>query len=187
MAGSGWDTSILAVKVADASDRITNAAVADGIDWAVAHGADVINLSLGSSTNDVPVRDAVARAVAADVVVVAAAGNNGASSKFYPAALPNVLAVGATSNNGGARGVLQPVRELGGPRCARCGDDRRQHRLPTEADYVSGDGTSFASPFVAGAVALVRASRPELDEASVRDAITSTTDGAELRLCPRAP
>ncbi len=174
MAGSGWDTSILAVKVAGADKRITNASLANGIDWAVARGADVINLSLGSESNDVAVRAAVADAVAADVVVVAAAGNSGGTEKFYPAALPDVLAVGATTRAGGNRaGFSQRGSwvDVGAPGVSILGASADHDFGP---DYDSGDGTSFASPLVAGVAALVRASRPELDQKGVRRAITAT-------------
>ncbi len=129
MAGSGWDTSILAVKVADGDGEITNAALADGIDWAVAHGADVINLSLGSETDDTAVRAAVADAVAADVVVVAAAGNSGVTTRFYPAALPNVLAVGATTVGGGSRASFSQYGSWVDVGRSRNQDHRRQQEL----------------------------------------------------------
>ncbi|HYN75148.1 MAG TPA: S8 family serine peptidase [Candidatus Limnocylindria bacterium] len=175
MAGSGWDTSILAVKVADSNGEITNAALADGIDWAVGHGADVINLSLGSETDDTAVRGAVADAVAADVVVVAAAGNSGVTTKFYPAALPNVLAVGATTVGGGSRASFSQYGswvDVGAPGVKIIGANKS---YATAADYVIGEGTSFASPLVAGVAALVRASRPGLTQDKVRLAITATS------------
>lgn len=175
MAGSGWNSRILAVKVADEDEQITNAALADGIDWAVQNGADVINLSLGSETNDLAVQFAVADAVAQDVVVVAAAGNSGGSSKFYPAALPDVLAVGATTIGGGSRATFSQYGswvDVGAPGVSIVGANTL---YSTATDYVSGDGTSFASPLVAGVAALVRASRPELTQAQVRLAISETT------------
>jgi subtilisin family serine protease len=74
--------------------------IAAGINWAVANGADVINLSLGSPTDDPggPEDTAIANAIAAGVIVAAAAGNDGVYTKIdFPAALPNVISVGATS------------------------------------------------------------------------------------------
>ncbi len=174
VAGTGWNAKILAVKVANSQDKITNADLANGIDWAATNGADVINLSLGSGVDDPAVKAAVARAVADDVVVVAAAGNSGGTSKFYPAALPGVLAVGATTAGGGSRAGFSQHGDwvdVGAPGVHVFGAN---HNFSTEADYVSGDGTSFASPLVAGIAALVRASRPDLDQAGVRKALTAT-------------
>ncbi len=179
MAGSGWSSSILAVKVADSAKRITNAALADGIDWAVNHGADVINLSLGSEVNDLAVRLAVADAVAADVVVVAAAGNSGVTTKFYPAALPGVLAVGATTKGGGSRASFSQRGtwvDVGAPGVSIVGANADWQ---TEADYAVGDGTSFSSPLVAGIAALVRAAGPGLTQAQVRKAITDTSSNKD--------
>jgi serine protease len=74
--------------------------IANGINWAVTNGADVINLSLGSPTDDPggPEDTAVANAIAAGVIVVAASGNDSNYSGIdFPAALTGVIAVGATS------------------------------------------------------------------------------------------
>ncbi len=180
VAGTGWNAKILAVKVANSQEKITNADLADGIDWAATHGADVINLSLGSGVNDLAVKEAVARAVAADIVVVAAAGNSGGTSKFYPAALPGVLAVGATTASGGSRANFSQHGDwvdVGAPGVHILGAN---HNYSTESDYVSGDGTSFASPLVAGIAALVRASRPDLDQAGVRKALTATAGSKDF-------
>jgi serine protease len=75
--------------------------IADGIIWAVEHGAKVINLSLGSSwaSSDLE-RQALQTARNAGVVVVAASGNDGKSTLNFPAALPIVISVGATGNTG---------------------------------------------------------------------------------------
>ena len=113
-------------------------------------------------------------AVAADVVVVAAAGNSGVTTRFYPAALPNVLAVGATTVGGGSRASFSQYGswvDVGAPGIKIIGANKS---YATAADYVVGDGTSFASPLVAGIAALVRASRPELGQAAVRSTITAT-------------
>jgi len=76
--------------------------IANGVNWAVANGADVINLSLGSPTDDPggPEDVAVTNALKAGVIVVAAAGNDKNYTAIdFPAALPGVISVGATSLN----------------------------------------------------------------------------------------
>ena len=76
----------------------STADVAAAINWAVGSGANVISMSLGSGTPDnINEEPAVAFAISSGVVVVAAAGNSDLNSLDYPAADPNVIAVGATS------------------------------------------------------------------------------------------
>ncbi len=177
IAGAGWDTDLLVVKVADSHGLINDADVAQGVTWAVDHGAKVVNLSIGGPVAGTVLKGAIARAVAHDVVVVAAAGNNGTTSRFYPAALPGVLAVGATTRNGTARAsfsehgswvdVAAPGVGILGANAAGDG-------------YLTGDGTSFAAPLVAAIAALVRASRPDLTAARVGSALTATASTTHL-------
>jgi serine protease len=117
VAGIAFGCAIMPVKVLDANGDGTSFAVADGIDFAVTHGAKIVNLSLGGPSDSAAVRQAVDRAVAAGVTVVAAAGNSGIEGVEYPAALPNVIAVGAVdqrkaqapySNFGAALDVMAP-------------------------------------------------------------------------------
>ena len=80
--------------------------VADAIDWAVIHGADVINISAGSVGHSASIQiEAVNRALGAGILVVVASGNGGEdkvgdANLNYPAALPGVIAVGATGMTG---------------------------------------------------------------------------------------
>jgi subtilisin family serine protease len=100
VAGYCASCSIMPVKALDAAGQGPGSAIAAGIDWAVAHGAGVVNLSLVLTSDDSGVDAAVARAVGAGVVVVAAAGNGGTATPTYPAVLPGVLAVGAVDPAG---------------------------------------------------------------------------------------
>ncbi len=95
--GAAAGAVILPVKVLDASNQGTEYWLAEGIRYAVEAGADVINLSLDFARNYVPgasLRQALAQARAAGVVVVAASGNTG-GRVLYPAAFPDVISVGA--------------------------------------------------------------------------------------------
>ena len=83
------------VKVLDASGVGTAQGVADGIRWAVDHGANVINMSFVLSGPDQGVADSIAYAESKGVVVVAAAGNGGSDDPTYPASYPGVVSVAA--------------------------------------------------------------------------------------------
>lgn len=166
IAGVGWKTSILAVKVSDRKGAIWGDAVAQGIRWATRRGADVINLSLGSAQNDSFVRSAVSFALRRGVVVVAAVSNSGSTTPIYPAAYPGVLSVGATD----------------GPRLASFSDPTGRVAAPgvglraaVPGGYARVDGTSFATALVSGQAALVRAAKPRMPGKRVTAMITRTT------------
>ena len=89
------DAKILPIRVLEADGIGEMYSVIDGIDEAVARGADVINISFGTSRDDKALKDAIERAQKAGVVIVASAGNNGSDAKQYPAAYKKVVAVAA--------------------------------------------------------------------------------------------
>jgi len=89
---------ILPVKVLDSDNRGTEFWLAEGIRYAVAAGAQVINLSLDFARNYTPgvaMAEAIARARASRVVIVGASGNTGSRQVLHPAAFPDVVSVGA--------------------------------------------------------------------------------------------
>lgn len=77
----------------------SNIAVAQGINWAISEKADVISMSLGGDVSSPGERNAIAKADAAGIPVVAAAGNDGTAKVGYPAALSTVIAVGAVDSS----------------------------------------------------------------------------------------
>jgi serine protease len=96
--GPAAGSIILPVKVLDANNRGTEFWLAEGIRYAVAAGAQIINLSLDFARNYTPgpiLTDAIARARARNVVIVGASGNTGNGRVLHPAAFPDVLSVGA--------------------------------------------------------------------------------------------
>lgn len=170
VAGAAWNARIMPVKVLGADGSGTDGQIANGIVWAVDHGAEVINLSLGGPGSSTILADAVDYATSRGVVVVAAAGNESTSEPSYPAAIPDVIAVGATDLEGNAVSFTNfgPWVDLVAP-----GTDIVSTLLApgTDAWYGIGDGTSFAAPIVAGVAALVRATSPSLTPAQVTERI----------------
>src|SRR5690349_15881350 len=145
-----------------------SAGLATAIRRAVDQGAGVINLSLVSYTDDARVRAAVADAIARDVVVVAAVGNRAdqGNPPPYPAGYNGVIGVGAIGLDGRRLPTSQvgPYVDLVAPGA----------QIPAAGEL--HEGTSFATPFVAAAAALVREYRPKLTAAQVVDRLLATAD-----------
>jgi type VII secretion-associated serine protease mycosin len=143
---------------------------AEGIRWAAAHGAKVINMSFAISGSD-NLHAAVRAAAEADVVLIGAAGNTGdkGNAAEYPVSYPEVLGVGAIDRNGKILPFSQhgPQVDVVAP-----GID-----MPTAGlgeNYRTGYGTSNAAALVSGAAALIRAKHPDLTAAQVVQILTST-------------
>jgi len=98
VAGVSWGARIMPVKVLNASGGGTYANTAAGVIWAIDHGAQVINLSLGGSGESAILEDAINYAHGRGAMVVAAAGNTGSNFILYPARSPNVIAVARTNS-----------------------------------------------------------------------------------------
>ena len=172
IAGQGADTGtvgiapqakILPVHAIDPSAGM--APVANGIKYAVDHGADVINLSVGAATLsatqcDPAVQDAVSYALKHNVVVVAGAGdaNLDGPRPEEPASCAGVLAVGGVESNGSlwSHSVQQPYVSVAAP---------ADHMVYVGADgrfTTIGAGNSFSAPLVSGAAALIRSKYPSM-------------------------
>jgi type VII secretion-associated serine protease mycosin len=143
--------------------------LADGITWAVAQGAKVI--CVAAVTSEYPqVREAVAAAVKADVVVVAGAGNAPDSKTVgFPAKLPGVLAVAGTDKDGNHARISAT-----GPEVVLAAPAVDVVSTGAFGKYVSGEGTSNSTAIVAGVVALVRAKFPQLPATEVIRRLTAT-------------
>lgn len=164
--------SILPVRVLhydEASGAVWGASddIANGIIWAVDHGAQVINMSLGSPTRSDAVADACEYAYESGVFVVASSGNDGnPDGVLYPASLPCAFAVGAIGQQQNI-----PFYSNGGPELdlvAPGGEDDEDRDGDGHGDgivqesvtmngwrYVFSQGTSMAAPHVSAAAALL--------------------------------
>ena len=174
--GTAPEASLLSASVAlgVTTDISSDDQIAQAIRWSVDNGASVINMSLTRNSLEWPRSwdDAFLYAFDNDVVIVAAAGNRGTGTEEVgaPATIPGVLTVAGLDANGEASydassqgitiGVAAPGEELVG--------------VAASGQYVTWSGSSGATPLVAGLVALVRASHPELNAANVIQRVLAT-------------
>ncbi len=150
------EAMILPVRVLDDEGRGTAFMVTEGIFHAVDAGADVLNMSLGTTSDSEAIHDGLVWARALSVAVVAAAGNDSAYAAYYPAR--DSLAIGVTAADSAdvkaALANYHPTIDLSSPGVGILSSYR-------DGGYGIGTGTSFAAPFVSATLALVRAFQAE--------------------------
>ncbi len=168
IAGVAPACRLLAIKVLDGAGRGDAYLTARGVASAIARGAKIVNLSLGGPAIDSALRGFYADVVKSDVLLVAAAGNDGEAVGF-PAALPGVLAVGATDE----AGALAPFSNRGANLGVTAPGVGVLSTVPGKL-YAQRSGTSMAAPFVAGVAALVWAAKPGLKASELRERLLSS-------------
>jgi hypothetical protein len=198
IAGFGGDAGLLMVKAVGKGDSFSDVDEAAAIVYAVDHGAKIVNLSIGGEGTSKLEQRAILYAASHDVLLVAAAGNEyqeGNPIEYPAAALQPVgskgqggvgLAVGATtmsgrrasfSNTGSQISLVAPGENVFGAVAA--GSSREwwpRSALPGSVvgHYGWSSGTSFSSPEVAGAAALVWAANPALSAQQVAGILKAT-------------
>jgi hypothetical protein len=195
-----WNVNIMPLRTLD---RLGSGSVADtinGMNWAIKHNADVINLSLGGTGYVQAMQDAVNSAHAQGILIVAAMGNcrtegpdcPEANPTLYPAAYNNVMAVAATnyydtwsafSQYGSHCDIAAP----GGEMTYYHDPDGIYSTMPTYDVYLTTgssysknydylQGTSQATPYVAGLAALILSADPTLSPTEVQSLIENTAE-----------
>ena len=173
VAGVAYGCSVLPVKVMNATGFASYSCIVQGIKYAVDQGVRVINISIAGDTPSSTLQSAIDYAWSNNVVVVAAAGNNTGVEFQYPAACDHVVAVTATepddslasfSNHGSFVRVSAP------------GDNIWTTQRDLSNPYGAWRGTSFASPIVAAAAALVLSVEPSLSNTQLVSLLEQTVD-----------
>jgi hypothetical protein len=141
---------LLSIRVADDNGISDSFTLAQGVMAAMAGGADIINISLGSYGNSGVLHDAIVEATNAGIVIVAAAGNDGQDRITYPAAYPEVVGVGAVD----AAGSYLEFSNTGEELSATAPGFGVNAAWPDEG-VISFTGTSASAPVIAGAIAAV--------------------------------
>lgn len=177
VSGTCWTAKLMPVRFMDDHGRGSTSDAIAGLDYAVKEGAKVVNCSFGSSSKSTALHDAIDDAQAGGVLLVVAAGNDGDSLEShptYPASYKdgNIVTVAATTSadaladfsNFGSTSV-----DLAAP------GDGIYSTYPTSS-YRYLDGTSMASPYVAGAAAMLRGADPGLSYSQIRSALLGSVD-----------
>lgn len=150
--GASPGAHLYAVKILNSCGYGYFSDVIRGLDWCVRNGIEIINLSFGSDQPSPALHQAIKRVVAAGKIVVAAAGNDGTyQSVDYPAAYPEVIAVGAIDEFD--RIALFTSR---GPELNLVAPGANIFSTALKGFFRSMSGTSMAAAYVTGAVAVIK-------------------------------
>lgn len=149
--------------------------IADGLIWAADHGADVVNMSLGTYDENQTLGEAVKYALGKNVVCIATMGNDNTEKKRYPAAFPGMIAVGSTDENDKKSSFSNygPWMTVSAP---------GSNILSTLPTYMSSNGygnlsgTSMAAPLVTGLAALIRSQSEGLPPKDVAKVLQNSAD-----------
>jgi thermitase len=170
VAGVCWSCRIMPLRAISGDGTGTAADSVEALVYAADNGADIVNMSFGSEGEYQAMKDAVAYAAGKGVIMTAAAMNEGIDRPFWPARYEPVISVGGTN----ADDTRHPESDYGSTV-----DIASPYTVTTtglDGDYVTAVGTSFASPTVAGILAVFRSAFPNATPAQLRNAITSTAD-----------
>lgn len=155
-AGVGYRTKIMILKAGNYKNSFSFANAAKAVQYAVANGADVINMSFGSYNENSTFAEELEKA-SSSCLLVAAAGNNGrasSSSTMYPAAYPYVIGVMAGNTTDGCWTSSNFVDTSPAPYNILCPGEAILSTTRYNS-YAEKSGTSMASPMVAGSAAVI--------------------------------
>ncbi|MFE0019737.1 S8 family serine peptidase [Amycolatopsis sp. NPDC059021] len=195
--GVAPDAKLMVAKVFGADGQGDTAQVIAGVDWAVAQGAKIVNLSLGAGVTDGsdPLSQEIDRLSAkSGTLFVVAAGNAGSGDRTVtsPGAATSALTVGAVDGKNALASFSSRGPRLGDalvkPEITAPGVDITAARAagtsmgdPVDADYTSASGTSMATPYVTGSAAVLLQQHPDLSGETLKNLVVTTAKDAGLR------
>jgi subtilisin family serine protease len=171
----GWDVSILPVAIGRCSDGALTGGF-DGIIWSADNGADVINMSWGGGGSSQYGQNVCDYAWNAGCILIAAAGNNNQSQQFYPAAYNNVVSVAATDQSDDKASFSQYGTwiDISAPGVQIASTDQNN-------GYQYSQGTSMASPLVAGFMGLMKSFSPNASNTDLINCLYSGADNIDAQ------
>lgn len=163
--GVGHEIDLYSVKVLGANGSGYVSDIIEGIQWSMNNGMNVVNMSLGTTSDVVAFHDAVIAAKNAGIVVVSAAGNSGPGDNtvIYPAKYEESIAVAATNSSDG-----QPSWSSRGTEVDIAAPGNYIYSTYKNGTYATLSGTSMSTPHVAGAAAMVLATHPGFTPSQVQ-------------------
>jgi subtilisin family serine protease len=186
IAGVAPNAMIMPIKAVDKWGGASYLTIAAGMRFAADHGATVINLSLGGSYSTFVLEDASRYAFEKGCVLVCAAGNH-ASPVIFPAAYDEYsLAVTASDPDDEIPSWCSygPEVDVAAPGVDVMGAYYSRYQPDVHDKYTYGNGTSFATPIVAGAVALLQSYKPFITNSQAMDLIRATADDVNYAKFP---
>ena len=173
IASIGYNVSIMPVKIGDCNTGSLTSGY-DGIIWAADNGADVINMSWGGGGSSNYGQNVCSYAWNLGTILIAAAGNDGTNQQFYPAAYDDVVAVASTTSGDAKSSFSQYGTwvSISAPGSSILSTDEG-------SSYQVTQGTSMASPLVAGLVGLMISHAPSASPQQVVDCLLSTAENID--------
>ena len=178
-AGVAWKVQLMALKFLDSDGQGLTSDAISCIDYALSHGANIINASWGGNGRSRSLERAIRRAQSRNVLFVTAAGNDHANidrAPDYPASysLSNIITVGSstrTDNPSSASNFGKNTVDLFAP-----GSQIYTCKASGDRSYGFASGTSLAAPFVTGALALMIAADPGMSGFELTNHLLSSVD-----------
>jgi len=166
--------SIYAVKALDSTGSGYTSDIISGIDWAINNKMNIVSMSLGSATSDTTLQSAVDTAYSDGLLIVAAAGNDGntagtGTNTEYPANYSSVIAVGAVDSNNN-RAYFSST----GSKVEVAAPGVNVESTYLNNSYETMSGTSMATPFVSGDLALLKQEYPSDTNVQLRQLLDSS-------------
>lgn len=167
----GYDVAILPLKTVGKDGKGTVAMNVQAIDYAISRKVDVITISQGGTTPSVFEQEAIQRAIDAGIIIVASSGNEAEKGNplTYPAAYDSVLSVGSIAQNNirSAFSTYNRFVDVVAP------GEKILTTAPANR-LVYASGTSFSAPIVAGTIAMMKASLPDLTVQELTELVKKT-------------